>query len=199
MSTIGRKPLVVRLLGGLSTDELKALASRIDNALFKEYDDALALYNSDYIGNVYIPKYNGVLIGHTLLAFSEDSQFLVPFAINAKGEMARIRETVTITELRSELDDRLLEVGAIVKGLVFENVEVAAADWESDVTYADFPYKAEIECEGVTEDMVMEVIFAVEQATSGNYAPINISGDGTVTIYGKVNTAITIPTIKEVL
>lgn len=83
------------------------------------------------------------------------------------------------------------------KGLVFTNVTVN--NWVSDATYADYPYKAEITCNGITAQSVVEVIFALAQAISGNYAPVCLSGTDKVTIYGKANTSITIPTIKEVL
>ena len=67
--------------------------------------------------------------------------------------------------------------------------------WVADTTYSDYGYKADIALEGVTADIYVEVIFALTEATSGDYAPICSSGAGTVTIYSKVNTAITIPTI----
>ena len=44
----------------------------------------------------------------------------------------------------------------------------------------------------------MEVIFDVDEATSGNYAPVCTTGTDSVTIYGKVNDSITIPVIKEI-
>lgn len=84
-------------------------------------------------------------------------------------------------------------------GLVFTNVVVAAADWVADATYTDYGYKCEITCQGVNADMVMEVVFDVTEATSGNYAPVCLSGANKVTIYSKVNTAITVPVIKEVV
>ena len=67
--------------------------------------------------------------------------------------------------------------------------------WTADTTYSDYGYKADIALEGVTADTYVEVIFALTEATSGDYAPICSSGAGIVTIYSKVNTTITIPTI----
>ena len=82
-------------------------------------------------------------------------------------------------------------------GKVLTNVTVN--NWVSDATYVDYPYKADINFNGIKADDVVEVIFALAQATSGNYAPVCLTGTDKVTIYSKVNTTIVIPTIKEVL
>ena len=80
--------------------------------------------------------------------------------------------------------------------LVFQNV--VANNFVSDNTYINYPYKCEITCTGITADSVVEVIFGMTEATSGNYAPICATSTNTVTIYAKIDAAITIPTIKEV-
>lgn len=77
--------------------------------------------------------------------------------------------------------------------LTFENKEVSV--WLSDSTYTGYGYKAEITCAGVTSSMVANVIFAPTEADSGNYATVCDTDTNTVTIYSKVNTTITIPTI----
>ena len=75
---------------------------------------------------------------------------------------------------------------------------VAASAWASNATYAAYPYAAVISCSGVTSSHVPEVIYGVDEATGGNFAPVASSGSGTVTIYAAVKptAAITIPTIK---
>lgn len=90
----------------------------------------------------------------------------------------------------------VLENNWTQKNLKFENV--VANMWEDDTTYPNYPYKCELACTGVTSDLVVEVVFGLNEAVSGNYAPICVSGTDTVTIYSKVNTTITIPTIKVV-
>ena len=70
-----------------------------------------------------------------------------------------------------------------------------ASSWVSDNTYADFPYRCDISCSGVTADMIPEVVYSVAQATSGDYAPISESKSGVISIWSKRNTSITIPTI----
>lgn len=79
------------------------------------------------------------------------------------------------------------------KNLSFTNV--SASNWVADNTYADYGYKCELSCSGVTANMFAMVIFAPTEADSGNYATVCNTGTNTVTIYSKVNTTITIPTI----
>ena len=71
----------------------------------------------------------------------------------------------------------------------------AASTWVSDSTYADFPYRCDIACNGVTADMYAEVTFALSQAASGAYAPICETKANVVSIWSKANTSITVPTI----
>ncbi len=69
------------------------------------------------------------------------------------------------------------------------------SNWVEDTTYSDFGYKADISITDLYSNDVCEVIFNQTDASSGNYAQVNSSGAGTLTIYSKVNTEITIPTI----
>jgi len=74
--------------------------------------------------------------------------------------------------------------------------DVYANSWVADSTYADYGYKCEItNLNGVTSNMFAQVIFAPAQADSGNYATVCLTGNGTVTIYSKVNDTISIPSI----
>lgn len=80
---------------------------------------------------------------------------------------------------------------------IFSGVSVAASAWASDSTYAAYPYAASIACSGVTTSHVPEVVFGATEAASGNYAPVALSGSGTVTIYAatKPTAAITVQSI----
>lgn len=80
---------------------------------------------------------------------------------------------------------------------VFSSVAVASAAWSSDETYAAFPYSATITASGVTSDMVPEVNFGLTEAVSGNFAPVALSGSGTIKIYAASapSAEITIPSI----
>ena len=69
------------------------------------------------------------------------------------------------------------------QALIFQNVSVAASAWRSDSTYAAYPYAATLTLTGVTASHVPEVAFGAAEAASGTYAPVALSGSGTVKIY----------------
>ena len=80
---------------------------------------------------------------------------------------------------------------------IFSGVSVAASAWVSDSAYAAYPYAASIACPGVTASHVPEVVFGATEAASGNFAPVALSGSGTVKIYAatKPTAAITVQSI----
>ena len=80
---------------------------------------------------------------------------------------------------------------------IFSGVSVAASAWVSDSTYAAYPYAASIACPGVTASHVPEVVFGAAEAAGGNFAPVALSGSGTVKIYAatKPTAAITVQSI----
>ena len=80
---------------------------------------------------------------------------------------------------------------------IFSAVSVAASAWVSDSTFAAYPYAASIACSGVTASHVPEVVFGATEAASGNFAPVALSGSGTVKIYAatKPTAAITVQSI----
>ena len=80
---------------------------------------------------------------------------------------------------------------------IFSGMSVAASAWVSDSTYAAYPYAASIACPGVTASHVPEVVFGATEAASGNFAPVALSGSGTVKIYAatKPTAAITVQSI----
>ena len=82
--------------------------------------------------------------------------------------------------------------------LTFANKTVSVSSWASSSTYANYPYAAAISCSGVTADYVADVVFSPDDADGGNFAPVALTGSGTVTIYAveKPTSTVTIPTIK---
>lgn len=80
---------------------------------------------------------------------------------------------------------------------IFSGVSVAASAWANDSTYAAYPFAASIPCSGVTASHVPEVVFGAAEAASGNFAPVALSGSGTVKIYAatKPTAAITVQSI----
>lgn len=77
--------------------------------------------------------------------------------------------------------------------LIIPNTSVTS--WTADTTYSDFGYKSEISITGLSANDVCEIIFNQADASSGNYAQVNSTSAGILTIYSKVDTSITIPTI----
>lgn len=85
----------------------------------------------------------------------------------------------------------------IVTRVSFADKQVASSAWSSDSTYNDYDYAAVIPCSGVTASMFVEVVFAPDDAESGNFASVCVPMANAVTIFAKqVPTGtITIPTI----
>lgn len=79
------------------------------------------------------------------------------------------------------------------KVLKFENV--VATNWVADSTFPDYGYMCDTTCVGVDETMFGEVVFAIEQAISGMYAPICETRSNVVRIWSAEAVEITIPTI----
>ncbi|MBQ5841370.1 MAG: hypothetical protein IIW40_05390 [Clostridia bacterium] len=83
-----------------------------------------------------------------------------------------------------EITAAMLAEDAIIAGrLRFESAAAETASFAADSTYEDFPYRAAVALEGVTADMVPEVVFSLADAASGNFAPVAESYDGGVYIY----------------
>lgn len=124
---------------------------------------------------------------------------------------------VTIGEYDNKVDDVLDSTYAKVDGatvaigkvsakadgmvILFEDITIQSAAWSSDSTYADYPFKAMIPCADIHKKYVPDVYFNMEDATSGNFAPIAITGDNRVEIFAKEKPtrAMTIPSIKCVV
>ena len=83
------------------------------------------------------------------------------------------------------------------KQLLFSNVSISAASFVSDLTYAEYGYRAQIALTGVTASMVPEVIFGLDDAVSGIFAPIVESYSGGIYLYAseQPSGATTVPTI----
>ena len=99
--------------------------------------------------------------------------------------------------INQELAD--LEAGTAVemKKLQFRNVTVPKGAFVSNTTYQDFPYRASIALSGAIKSMIPEVVLSVDDALSGNYAPVAESYNGGVYLYAgsPPDADITIPTI----
>ena len=102
-----------------------------------------------------------------------------------------------LAAIQKELAD--LEAGTSVelKKLQFKNVSVSKGSFAPDTTYQDFPYRAGIVLSGVIKSMIPEVVLSVDDALSGNFAPVSESYNGGVYLYAgsPPDADITIPTI----
>lgn len=79
------------------------------------------------------------------------------------------------------------------KSIKFTNL--SANNWVSDSTYADFPYRCDVTCQGVTGEMYADVVFNLAQSLSGSYAPVCETRTDAVSVWSSENISITIPTI----
>lgn len=104
---------------------------------------------------------------------------------------------IVLDAIQKELAD--LEAGTAVemKKLQFSNVSVSKGAFVSNTTYQDFPYRASIALSGVIKSMIPEVVLSVDDALSGDYAPVAESYNGGVYLYAgsPPDADITIPTI----
>lgn len=90
-------------------------------------------------------------------------------------------------------DISLSSLGIQSQNLSLMNIE--ASTWSVSEAYPDYAYECSLPCTGVTTNSFAQVVFSPEDAASGNYANICTTSTDSVTIYGKVDTTITIPTI----
>lgn len=82
--------------------------------------------------------------------------------------------------------------------IIKSNTSVAASVWTTDTTYEDYPYKANIPITECTQEHLPDVMLSLDDAISGNFAPVADSYAGGIYIYAKEKptSAMTIPTIK---
>ena len=106
-----------------------------------------------------------------------------------------------INELLQRISEELadLEAGTAVelKKRAFYNTAVSASSFSKNSNNADYPYRAEIPLSGVIAGMIPDVMFSLEDAISGNFAPVAACYNGGVYIYAaeKPSATITIPTV----
>lgn len=99
--------------------------------------------------------------------------------IGAKQDKLTAGDNISITEN---------VISASKSSLTFKDVTATPVE---STTYTDYPYEAHLICEGVTADMMADVMLPMEQATSTYYAPYCETGAGEVIVYCKVADEIT--------
>lgn len=136
----------------------------------------------------------------------DDSLLLMPISQGQyKTELLEVASVLTETDKvpvydvssQKNVQATLAEIASLFV-LVQSNISVPTSAWVSDVTYAEYPFRASIPIDGCTVNHIPEITFALADATSGNFAPIADTYDGGVYIYAaeQPSDAITIPTIK---
>lgn len=102
-----------------------------------------------------------------------------------------------LLSIQNELAQLEAGTGVELKKLQFTDTVVSASAFAADTTHEDFPYRAAVALSGVTSAMIPEVILAVSDAISGNFAPVAESYNGGVYLYAanEPDADITIPTI----
>ena len=81
--------------------------------------------------------------------------------------------------------------------LAFTDVSVPSSAWQEDETYGDYPFRAAVSLEGVTENFAPSVTFSPEDALENIFAPVAESYQGGIYIYASESPAetVTVPTI----
>lgn len=122
---------------------------------------------------------------------------LVTDRVSIDTSMMHSQFEALLTAIQKELAG--LEAGTAVelKKLQFSNVTVPKGAFVSNTTYQDFPYRASIALSGAIKSMIPEVVLSVDDAASGNFAPVAESYNGGVYLYAEStpDADITIPTI----
>ena len=122
--------------------------------------------------------------GRDIYCLQSGSQYLIK---NKKGR-----------SVQPKIGDDIFTDAAPNNSLILTNVSILETDWISSTVYNEYPYEYTVPCGGMKATTVVEVIFNVDEAISGNYAPVCNSKVNGLTVYSKVNDAIVIPIIKEV-
>jgi len=82
--------------------------------------------------------------------------------------------------------DRMNHIEAGIEGaypIIATSVSVPVADFVSDTTYADYPYRAAVAVTGATASMIPEAVFSLTDAVGGILAPVAEAYAGGVYIY----------------
>lgn len=122
---------------------------------------------------------------------------LVTETVSVDTSTMQLQFEALLKSIQTELAQLEAGTGVELKKLQFSNTIVDPSSFVSDTTYADYPYRASVALEGVISSMIPEVIFGLEDALGGSYAPIAESYDGGIYLYATdiPDVALTIPTI----
>lgn len=127
----------------------------------------------------------------TIVRLRNDLKLWVANNLRVKADIEYVEEVTS--EIQTKLD---------AKGncafIILSNTTIVVSQWESDAASDEYPYSAKIPCENVTSDFVPSVTFNIDDANSGNFAPVAQTTSGFIYVYAnEIPTVdITIPTIE---
>ena len=97
----------------------------------------------------------------------------------------------SVTGSVTENDDRLVTSDGVWRYIdengshKFSNLSVSCGSIVSDSTYGTYPYRADIAVPGAKPEHLPLVVFGLEDAVSGNFAPLAEAKEGAVSIFMK--------------
>lgn len=84
-----------------------------------------------------------------------------------------------------QVSEALTKAVTAVQRLVFNNVAVETSLWVEDTTIDDYPFRAQIQLNGVSESDIPDIRFSSNDRFSGMFSDQADSYDGGVYIYAK--------------
>lgn len=129
-------------------------------------------------------------------SLSANSDYYIPSQKAVKSALAAKQDTLT-AGANIVIDGNTISAVVESNVLKFEDVSVTTDTFVEDETYESYPFKADIDLTGVTNEMFPTVIFSVPDALSGNYLFVVETYNGGVTIWSKEvpESTLVIPTI----
>lgn len=165
---------------------------------------APALTNSNTVRQISLAK---ILIAAGTTAITESmitDERLDPSVCGLVTENVQIDTSVMhnqfealLTSIQNELQDLESGTGVELKKLQFNNTAVAVSAFANTEEYEDYPYRVAVPLKGVLESMIPEVVFSLQDATSGLFASVAETYTGGVYLYASdlPEASITVPVI----
>ena len=122
---------------------------------------------------------------------------IVTDRVNIDTSAMQAQFEALLRSIQDELSSLESGTATELKKLLFTGVSVAASAFVSDSTYEDYGYRAAVSLSGVTSSMIPEVVFSLDDASGGNFAPVAETYNGGIYLYAAdvPERQITIPTI----
>ena len=103
--------------------------------------------------------------------------------LNNKASKIHAHAISDVSDLQTVLDAKANSIHSHT--LSAKDITVTPSAWVSSTTYTKYPYQATISIKGATKQMVPYVAFGLEEAESGNFAPVYHATTDGVIIYAK--------------